>query len=410
MPSFDRRRFLQGASAALVATRLKSRLLADEPAIDKAAIDKVAASIVESKDPRLIVHTVAPPVLETPHSLLADHQVTPTPLFFVRNVQQPPQPSGSDPLASWQVELTGMINRGQSFAGKILRALPRTEVEMVVQCSGNGRELFAETVKTKGTQWGRGGMANVRFAGVKLSTVLEHLGVKPDSAALYLTAEGHDNPKSGESDFEHSLPLAETLEKSVLAYELNGEPLPLIHGGPLRLVTPGYYGTMQVKWVSRLRFEDRESDHKSHLPDYRTPIEPINPGDPFTPTYANSESNWRMRLKSVVLAPLPRAELATGKVTVRGVAFNDGEARIDYVLTSIDRGQSWHRATLDIPESPYAWYRWKADLHLPAGEQQIWARAVDKQGRTQPLDGSVFWNPQGYTWNGVEKITVRVAS
>jgi hypothetical protein len=80
------------------------------------------------------------------------------------------------------------------------------------------------------------------------------------------------------------------------------------------------------------------------------------------------------------------------------------------VLTSIDRGQSWHRATLDVPESPYAWYRWKADLHLPAGEQQIWARAVDKQGRTQPLDGSVFWNPQGYTWNGVEKITVRVAS
>lgn len=402
MANFDRRNFLKRAGAAVVVSGFSSRTL---PAAAPAA---TAASIVPSKDPRLIVHTAQPPVFETPHGLLAGQQVTPTSLFFVRNCQQPPQVSASDPLADWKIELAGLLNRPQSFAGKVLGTLPRTEVEMVVQCSGNGRQQFAETVKTKGTQWGRGGMGNVRFAGVKLSSLLDHLGVKADSTARFVTAEGHDDPKSGESDFEHSLPLEETLEKSLLALELNGESLPLIHGGPVRLVTPGYYGTMQVKWLSRLRFEDRESDHKSHLPDYRTPIEPIQPGQAFAPTFTNSDPNWRMRLKSVVLAPLPGAKLSTGAVAVEGVAFNDGEARIDSVLVSIDHGQTWQQAKLDVPESPYAWYRWQAELQLPSGEQQIWARAVDALGRTQPLDGNVFWNPQGYTWNGVEKIRVHV--
>jgi sulfite oxidase len=401
MPSFDRREFLQVAGAAAAATSLNSRLLHAEPA-------KSVASLVPGKDPRLVIHTVNPTVLETPHGLLAGQQITPTSLFFVRNCQQPPQITGSDPLANWKVELSGKINRPQSITGQALRALPRTEVEMVVQCSGNSRSLFAETVKAKGTQWGRGGMGNVRFAGVKLSTVLDHLGVKANPDARFLAAEGYDDPESGQSDFEHSLPLDETLEKSLLAWELNGEPLPLFHGGPLRLVTPGYYGTMHVKWLSRLRFEDRESDHESHIPNYRTPSESIKPGDKFDPTYANSDPNWRMRLKSVVLAPLPGEKLSAGSATVQGVAFNDGEARIDSVLISIDRGQSWQRARLDVPESPYAWYRWHAALQLAAGEQQIWARAVDALGRTQPLDGSVFWNPQGYTWNGVEKIPVSV--
>jgi DMSO/TMAO reductase YedYZ molybdopterin-dependent catalytic subunit len=404
MPSVDRRLFLKGAGAAVAASSLRStKLLAAAPAASKSA-----ASIVPSKDPRLHVHTTDPIVLETPHGLLASQQVTPTPLFFVRNCQQPPELAGSDPLATWKIELSGMINRPQSFTGQALRTLPRTEVEMVVQCSGNSRNLFAESAKVKGTPWGRGGMGNVRFAGVKLSSLLDHLGVKANSAARYLAAEGYDNPKTGESDFEHSLPLEETLEKSLLALELNGEALPLIHGGPLRLVTPGYYGTMHVKWLSRLRFEERESDHESHIPNYRTPIEPIPPGHAFEPTYANSEPNWRMKLKSVVLAPLPGAKLPAGRVTTAGVAFNDGEARIDSVLVSIDRGQTWQQAKLDLPESPYAWYRWQAELQLPIGEQQIWARAVDALGRTQPLDGSVFWNPQGYTWNGVEKILVSV--
>ena len=209
-------------------------------------------------------------------------------------------------------------------------------------------------------------------------------------------------------DFEHSLPLDETLRKSLLALELNGERLPVIHGGPVRLVTPGFYGTMQIKWITRLAFADHESDHTSHIPKYRTPVEPLTPGGEFKPTYDNSEPNWRMRTKSVVLLPAAGGKLASGEVTVRGVAFNDGEARIDSVLISTDRGQSWQRAELEVPDSPYAWYRWQSAVKLPPGKQQIWSRAVDGLGRTQPFEGSVYWNPRGYTWNGVEKIDVTV--
>jgi sulfite oxidase len=401
MDPLNRRVFLQQTAVAAAAVVSGNRLAG--------AAEADAASIVPIKDPRLIVHTAQPPVFETPYQLLADSQVTPTSLFFVRNCQQPPQVDQTDPLASWKVELAGLVNRPQTFDAGILRKLPKKEVEMVVQCSGNGRAIFSQSSQTEGTQWGRGGMGNVRFAGVPLAALLDHLGVKAKPAARYLTAEGRDDPKTGEMDFEHSLPLDETLHKSILALELNGEALPVVHGGPVRLVTPGFYGTMHVKWITRLTFADRESDHTSHIPKYRTPLDPIAPGGAFNPTYENSEPNWRMRLKSVVLAPVVGAKLAAGQVPVVGVAFNDGEARIESVLVSTDQGQSWQQAKLDVPNSPYAWYRWHANVKLSPGSHQIWSRAVDALGRSQPLDGSIYWNPRGYTWNGVEKIDVTVA-
>jgi sulfite oxidase len=402
MDPLDRRVFLKQSGAAVAAVAVAA---GDWPA---SGAEPNAASIVPIKDPRLIVHTAQPPVFETPYPLLAESQVTPTPLFFVRNCQQPPQVSARDALATWKIELAGLVNRPQTIDAAILRKLPQTEVEMVVQCSGNGRKLFSESAQTEGTQWLRGGMGNVRFTGVRLAALLDHLGVKAKPAARYLTAEGRDDPRPGEMDFEHSLPLDETLCKSMLALGLNGQSLPVIHGGPVRLVTPGFYGTMHVKWVTRLRFDDKESDHTSHMPKYRTPLVPIPPGGPFQPTYTNSEPNWRMRLKSVVLSPSSGAKLSAGKVSVVGVAFNDGLARIESVLVSTDQGQSWQQAKLEVPESPYAWYRWRAAVKLSPGKHEIWSRAVDALGRSQPLDGSIFWNPRGYTWNGVEKIAVTV--
>jgi DMSO/TMAO reductase YedYZ molybdopterin-dependent catalytic subunit len=401
MNALGRRSFLKKSGALVaVAALARGRLVS--------AAEPDAAGLVTGKDPRLLVHTAQPPVFETPAALLADAQVTPTPLFFVRNCQPTPKIAADDPLVDWKIELAGLVNKSRTIDAAALRKLPATAVEMVVQCSGNGRSLFSQSAATEGTQWGRGGMGNVRFGGVRLATLFDHLGVKPFGNAKFLTAAGSDEPKPGEMDFEHSLPLAESLNRSILALSLNGQPLPVIHGGPVRLVTPGYYGTMHVKWLTRMSFDAKESNHTSHIPHYRTPIEPIKPGSEFEPTYDNSEANWRMRLKSVVLAPESGATLA-GNVTVVGVAFNDGEARIESVLVSVDKGQTWRPAQLEVPKSPYAWYRWRAELKLPPGAHQIWSRAVDALGRSQPLDGSIYWNPRGYTWNGVEKIDVTVA-
>jgi sulfite oxidase len=367
-------------------------------------------ALIPGKNPRLIVHTSAPAVLETPLDLLAQDRVTPVDKLFVRNVQHSAPLLTIKPLAiaGWKIDLAGLANGPKTIDAQALENLEQVTVEMVLQCSGNGRELFSAAAKTKGTQWGRGAMGNVRFSGVRLQTMLDHFGIRPQPAARFLSAEGVDDPAAGEQDFEHSIPLAEALKKSVLALRLNGEPLPAVHGGPVRLVTGGYYGTMHVKWISRLRFDAEESHHTSHVPHYRTPLVPIAPGEPFEATLSNSESNWRMKIKSVVLAPQPGAKLAAGDVTASGVAFNDGEAPIETVLVSGDGGRTWQRAEVEAPDSPYAWYRWQARLNLPPGRQQIWARAIDKLGRTQPLDGAIHWNPQGYTWNGVDKIDVTV--
>lgn len=370
-----------------------------------------ADALLPGKNPRLVVHTAAPAVLETPLDLLAQDRITPIDALFVRNVQhsaalltiKPPSLSG------WKIELGGLVDRPQTINARLLEDLEQVAVEMVLQCSGNGRSLFSPAAKTKGTAWGRGGMGNVRFSGARLQTVLEHFGIRPKPQARYLSAEGVDDPAAGEQDFEHSLPLADALKKSILALRLNGEPIPAVHGGPVRLVTGGYYGTMHVKWITRLRFDAEESNHTSQVPHYRTPLVPIAPGEPFEATLANSEPNWRMKIKSVVLSPLPGATLTAGEVAASGVAFNDGEAAIETVLVSGDGGRTWQRAEVDAPDSPYAWYRWQARLNLPPGRQQIWARAIDKLGRTQPLDGTIHWNPQGYTWNGVDKIDVTVA-
>jgi DMSO/TMAO reductase YedYZ molybdopterin-dependent catalytic subunit len=289
-----------------------------------------------------------------------------------------------------------------------LAVLDQVEHEMVLQCSGNSRSLFAQSVATKGTQWGRGGMGNVRFAGVPLATLVDRYQMKIDPRARFVTASGADEPAGAEQDFEHSLPLDEALARSFIALRMGENPLPAIHGGPVRLVTPGYYGTMHIKWLNKLLFTADESNHTSQIPHYRTPRAQLKPGSPFDFTFQNSDPNWAMKVKCVVLSPSAAARLAPGKVRVEGVAFNDGKAPIESVLVSMNRGETWQKAEITRPASPYAWSRWRAELPLASGKHQIWAQAIDAWGRGQPGEGSVAWNPQGYTWNGIEKIGVEV--
>jgi DMSO/TMAO reductase YedYZ molybdopterin-dependent catalytic subunit len=252
-------------------------------------------------------------------------------------------------------------------------------------------------------------VCNVRFAGVPLKAILEKYNVSVDPQVKFVTVEGHDLPMGLERpDFEHSLPVADVLERGILALKLNGELLPGIHGGPVRLVTPGLFGTMQVKWLRRLRFETAESANFYHATEYRVPLSLLKEGEKFRFTLENSRPTWDIRLMSYILGPESGATLKAGPVTVSGVAYNDGKARIESVLVSVDRGQSWQPAKFDVPDSPYAWYQWKTQAALGRGNQEIWARATDALGRSQPLDGKIFWNPNGYEWTGVFKVEVTV--
>jgi sulfite oxidase len=367
------------------------------------------ASLLMGKDRRLEVMSAVPLVLSTPVGLLAEQIITDKKYLFVRNIQDLARGMTLEPLPleGWEIELVGLINPFRVvIRAEELSGMDQVEYEMILQCSGNGRSQFRNI---PGTPWDQGGVGNVRFAGVPLNAILEKYKVSVDSQVKFVTAEGHDLPLGLEKpDFEHSLPVAPVLEKSIFALKLNGEPLPGIHGGPVRLVTPGLFGTMQVKWLRRLRFETAESPNFYHATEYRVPLSLLKEGEKFRFTMENSRPTWDIRLMSYILKPEAGAKLKAGNVTINGVAYNDGSVRLESVLVSFDRGQNWQPAKFEVPESPYAWYRWTTQANLKPGIHEIWSRAIDALGRTQPLDGSIFWNPNGYEWTGVFKVEVKV--
>jgi len=364
---------------------------------------------IDGLDRRLEVMNEVPLVLSTPVSLLGEHRVTPTEYVFVRNIQDLPEGMTMKPLPldGWDIELTGLIRPYRvTIRGKDLLEMEQVEYEMILQCSGNGRNEYGGI---KGTRWNQGGVANVRFAGVPIKAILEKYKVEIDPQVRYITAEGQDAAMGAEKpDLEHSIPIDDVVERGILALRLNGEPLPGIHGGPVRLVTPGLFGTMQIKWVTKLRFETAESPNFFHATEYRMPYTRMKPGSKFKFTLENSRPTWDICLMSYILSPLPGAKLKAGPVTISGVAYNDGKAVIETVLVSIDQGKSWTPAEFDVPESPYSWYEWKTEKILKPGNYEIWARAIDGLGRSQPLDGKIFWNPNGYEWTGIFKNEVTV--
>lgn len=412
--SLSRRRLLRGGAIGTAALLGISPQPGSAP-LFAAEEAKSADGVITGKDRRLIVHKAAPCEIETPGELLYANRVTPKELLFVRNNQQlaDSQTLAPSTAAEWPIEFGGLVEYPRTLELKRLRELPTIERELVLQCSGNGRKFFSEAAKCPGSPWHIGAVANVRFGGVALRVAIDELKLNVDPRATFLTAEGRDAPpKPDIADFEHSLPLADALDRSFLALTLNGEPLPAAHGGPVRLVTPGYYGTMHVKWLSRIRFETSETANHHQIRRYRTPYDPVKPGAEFQYDLSNSEPNWRMRIKSIILSPgdgakIERASQPEHELTVAGVAFNDGSCRVDRVEISTD-GDVWRRVPVEVPESPFAWYRWSTTIVLKPGEQTIRCRAIDALGRTQPLDGSIHWNPAGYAWNGVH--TVRVTA
>lgn len=409
MHRHHRRTFVKTSLVAALSSSALARIVTGaEPAAPLPSADK----FIPGKDRRLIVHSAKTGEIETPLELLRDHRVTPKELLFVRNNQIVPGTLTLEPAAigDWKIDVQGLVENPRSIPLAEIAKLTQRDVEVVIQCSGNSRTRYEKAVKTDGVPWQHGAMGNIVYRGVPLVAVLDHFGLKPKPDARFLAIEGLDGPnKAGDADFEHSVPLADALERSFLALGMNGEPLSKVHGGPVRFVTPGYYATMNVKWLNKLRFEVAESTNYHHVGRYRTPLRPIAPGSKFDSTLANSEPNWNMKIKTVIFSPLTGAKASAGVVVARGVSWNDGLAAIAAVEVSTDRGESWRRAKLERPSSPYAWHPWSVELRLPAGKHEIWARAIDALGRSQPLDGAVHWCPAGYCWNGVDSVSVELS-
>jgi DMSO/TMAO reductase YedYZ molybdopterin-dependent catalytic subunit len=254
-----------------------------------------------------------------------------------------------------------------------------------VECAGNGRAFFKEFQGkvASGTQWRSGAIGVAEWTGVSLATVLEMARVKRDTPrdVLNVLVEGVDSVK-----VSRPISLAKAMdEETVLAYAMNGEPLPPDHGFPLRAIVPGWVGINSVKWVGRVEVRDRAIDVPTTTKTYvlEGPEHPAK-----TPVRLQT-------IKSAVALPWP-ATLAAGRQRVRGFAWSP-VGRISRVEYSVDRGATWSAATLREPNLPRAWVRWDFEWDAPPGDHTILTRAVDDQGNAQP--SSMPWNAQGYGYN-----------
>ncbi len=350
-----------------------------------------------------VMYSKTPLTLETRRSRMGSGVITPAGLLFVRNNLPIPRPEIVERGDAWELEFVGVRAPRTLTLGE-LKKLGLVTVATVLQCSGNGRRYFPHGAS--GSPWGTGAAGCVLWTGVPVRAVTAALGgVAPKMK--YLTARGGEVlpelPKEIPPDrflVERSIPREKGLDDCILAWEMNGAPLPVTHGGPLRLIVPGYYGINNIKYVRRLAFTPVESQAKIQQTSYR--VRPVGEGgSPDQP------SMYRMQIKSWINGPgAENRPVLAGKVVFHGVAFS-GERRVERVEVSLDAGKSWSNAPLIGPDlGKNAWRQFKFDAELKVGTHRIASRATDEAGAVQPPDR--VENERGYANNSWKDHTLEV--
>lgn len=354
------------------------------------------AQQVVSKD-RLIVRSARPEDLETPVHLL-DSWITPNDLFYVRSHFYTPAVDAS----SWRLQVDGNVERSLLLTLDDVRRMPSTTVTATLECAGNGRAFFDPPVA--GVQWEKGAVGTATWTGVQLADVLDR--ARAMSSARYVWLDGADLGIGAAPDFIRSLPIDKAMQsETLLAYEMNGVPLPASHGFPLRAIVPGWEGAYSVKWLTHLQLSTRDYDGPFVQAGYRYPRAPVAPGA-IVPV-AETVPLRALPVKSIITAPAARTTVAPGMpLRIAGFAWA-GESEISRVDISIDNGRTWVPAQLGGDRARYAWrqfeYVWRAPVR---GSYVLLSRATDSRGLTQPIVPD--WNPAGYVWNAIDQVRVNV--
>jgi len=371
LANLPRRHLLVGSAAAMAAAGLASwtgRAAAQ-------AAKPLPAYAAWKAEPTLIVHSAN--TIETKRSAFGSSVVTPAERLYIRNNLPPPEAAiVADPDA-WELAVEG-VKKPRKLALRELKTMGIETVATVLQCSGNGRGFFPS--KPSGTPWTVGAAGCVLWSGVALRDVAQALGGVADGM-LFITGTGGEKLPDGVDPksvvVERSVPI-KALPDALLAWELNGAPIPLAHGGPLRLVLPGYSGINNVKYVKRLAFTAGESDARIMSHGYRvTP--PGGKAEPSQP------SVLEMSVKSWINSPAgDGAPLAAGPVQIHGVAFG-GTQPVQRVEVSADGGKTWRDARLVGPDlGRFAWRQFVFTTRLAPGTHTLASRATDAAGNVQP--------------------------
>lgn len=348
----------------------------------------------------MVVHEERPYNAESGAAVLVEN-LTPTDGFYVRSHGAVPE---VDP-STWRLRVRGEVERELDLSFDTLReAFREREVTATLQCAGNRRAGLVAVRDIPGeAPWGPGATGTATWGGVALADVLALAGPRPGAA--HVGFEGLDvSPEVEPAErFGGSVPLDKAGRPEVLlAWSMNGEPLPPHHGAPLRVVVPGYIGARSVKWLDTV--EVRTSPWPGHFQHvaYRLLPEDGAPGPgvgvPLGLVALNSE----------ILAPADGAEVPAGPVELRGYAFAGGERAVERVDVSCDGGATWTQADLHDDLGRWAWRQWSTAVHLEPGDHEVLVRAWDSSAATQPEDEAALWNPKGYVNNARPRVRLVV--
>lgn len=398
------RRNLLGATAGLLAaaglnpkmaSAQQAAATAAAPAASKA---KPLPAYVSWKDAdSMIIHT--PTTIETKRAAIGSSIITPTDRLFIRNNLPAPSAADIGDVNAWTISIQG-VGKPQTLSLGDLKQIGIDTMATVLQCSGNGRALFPG--KPSGTMWQTGAAGCVMWTGVYVRDVIKALG-GVSAGMVYMTGTGGEKLPEGINPLavvvERSVPLA-AMQDAMLSWEMNGEPMPLAHGGPLRLVVPGYSGVNNIKYIKQLAFTKEQSEAAIQKTGYR--MSPVGQkGDPSQPAV------WTMDAKSWVTSPSPDSgPVKAGVVQITGVAMGGLEdvAKVD---VSLDGGKTWQAARLTGPDlGKYAWRQFVLAANLKAGQYDVACRVTTKSGVDQ-VALSVE-NAAGYLNSGWQAHAVKI--
>jgi sulfite oxidase len=345
----------------------------------------------------ITVHEEEPFNAEPPRSALAEAPITATDAFYVRNHGPVPDAGNS----GWRLRIDGLVQLELELGFDDLRRLPERELVVTLQCAGNRRaDLMAVRDIPGESPWGPGATGTARWSGVALADVLAAAG--PAQEAVHVGLEGADRSSEVDELYGSSIPLRDVSAHEVLlAWEMNGEPLQPVHGGPVRAIVPGYIGARSVKWLRRveLRAEPWEGHYQSTA--YRL----VPPGT--EPGRGVGMELGLIAVNSDFVSPEDGATVPAGPLEVRGYAFAGGRREVERVDVSLDGGETWRQAELGEDLGEWAWRLWSLDLELEPGGHQIVVRAWDSAAGTQPEAAAGSWNPKGYANNSWGRVHVR---
>jgi DMSO/TMAO reductase YedYZ molybdopterin-dependent catalytic subunit len=342
----------------------------------------------------MVVHRTQPLNCETPIPALIGGVVMPNARFYVRNHFDTPH---LDPL-SWRLQVTGLVDRPLRLSLRDLHNMRSETLVATLECTGNGRSAFDPPAE--GEQWQLGAVSTAEWTGVPLAEILGRAGVTPQAVEIVFRGadQGNADDAADPIRFERSLPVTDAGHTGpLLAYAMNGEPLPLEHGYPLRLIVPGWYAVASVKWLTEI--DATGSSFTGFFQTQRYVYETERSGT------ITLEPVRLQQVRSVITQPSADQQITAGDLVVRGVAWS-GAAPIDKVEVSIGSGP-WQNARLIGQRHRHSWQWWELLTRIDSpGETTLRARATDLAGRTQP--DRPHWNRLGYGGNAVQNVPLLI--